>query len=61
MIRCHFLIFAVKLNTLGYRTKRNGKFQNRTVAYIIRNEFYNGKIIWNRLEHATRNVKDKSE
>lgn len=56
-----FFDIAVKLNTLGYRTKRNGKFQNRTVAYIIRNEFYNGKIIWNRLEHATRNVKDKSE
>lgn len=34
---------------------------HRTVAYIIRNEFYNGKIIWNKTDHATRKIKAKSE
>lgn len=56
-----FFDIAKKLNLLGYTTKRGGKFQNRTVAYIIRNEFYNGKIVWNKLDHATRKIKDKSE
>lgn len=56
-----FFDIATKLNALGYKTKRNGKFQNRTVAYIIRNEFYNGKIVWNKSDHATRKIKDKSE
>ena len=56
-----FFDIATKLNALGYKTKRNGKFQNRTVAYIIRNEFYNGKIVWNKSDHATRKTKDRSE
>lgn len=56
-----FFDIAKRLNTLGYKTKRGGNFQNRTVAYIIRNEFYIGKIVWNKLEHSTRKVKDKSE
>ena len=56
-----FYDIAAKLNLLGYKTKRGGKFQNRTVAYIIRNEFYNGKIIWNKTDHATRKIKAKSE
>ena len=56
-----FWEIANALNLLSYKTKRGGKFQNRTVAYIIRNEFYNGKIIWNKMDHATRRIKDKSE
>ena len=56
-----FFDIAKRLNALGYKTKRGGKFQNRTVAYIIRNEFYNGKIVWNKLERSTRKFKDKSE
>ena len=56
-----FFDIATKLNALGYKTKRNGKFQNRTVAYIIRNEFYKGKIVWNKSDHSTRKIKDKSE
>lgn len=56
-----FFDISKKLNALGYKTKRGGKFQNRTVAYIIRNEFYIGKIVWNRLNHDTRQLKDPSE
>ena len=52
---------AKRLNALGCKTKRGGKFQNRTVAYILRNEFYIGTIVWNKLDHATRQLKDKSE
>lgn len=59
--RLSFFDIAKRLNALGYKTKRGGKFQNRTVAYILRNEFYVGKIIWNKLDHATRQLKDPSE
>ena len=59
--RLSFFDIAKRLNALGYKTKRGGKFQNRTVAYIIRNEFYIGKIIWNKMDHATRKLKDPSE
>ena len=59
--RLSFFDIAKKLNALGYKTKRGGKFQNRTVAYILRNEFYIGKIIWNKLDHATRKLKNPSE
>lgn len=52
---------AKKLNALGYKTKRNGNFQNRTVQYILQNQFYIGTVIWNKMDHATRTIKDKSE
>lgn len=48
--RLSFFEIAKKLNTFGYKTKRGGKFQNRTVAYIIRNEFYIGKVVWNKIK-----------
>ncbi len=59
--RLSFFDIAKKLNALGYKTKRGGNFQNRTVAYIIRNEFYIGKIIWNKTDHTTRKLKNPSE
>lgn len=59
--RLSFFDIAKKLNAIGCKTKRGGKFQNRTVAYIIRNEFYIGKIIWNKTDHVTRKLKDPSE
>ena len=59
--RLSFFDIAKRLNALGCKTKRGGKFQNRTVAYILRNEFYIGKIIWNKMDHATRQLKDPSE
>ena len=56
-----FYDIAVKLNSLGYKTKRGGNFQNRTVAYILRNEFYDQQLVWNKTEKATRKLKDSSE
>lgn len=59
--RMSFFDIAKKLNMLGLKTKRGGKFQNRTVAYILRNQFYNIKNVWNTKDHTTRQAKDKSE
>lgn len=38
---------AVRLNSLGYRTKRGNLFEARTVRYILENPFYSGKVRWN--------------
>lgn len=35
------------LNDLGARTHRGGRFENRTVEYILRNPVYIGKLRWN--------------
>lgn len=35
------------LNGLGARTHRGGRFENRTVEYILRNPVYIGKLRWN--------------
>ena len=37
---------ARKLNTSGYRTKRGNRFDKRSVAYILANPFYIGKVKW---------------
>lgn len=38
---------ATLLNKDGYRTKRSGRFETRTIGYILENPFYIGKIRWN--------------
>lgn len=38
---------AMKLNNLGYRTKRGGQFDNRIIKYILNNPVYIGKVRWN--------------
>lgn len=38
---------ATLLNQKGYRTKRGGRFETRTIGYILENPFYIGKIRWN--------------
>lgn len=38
---------ARELNTLGVRTHRGNRFENRTVEYILRNPVYIGKLRWN--------------
>ena len=38
---------AIILNDTGYRTKRGGRFETRTIAYILENPFYIGKVRWN--------------
>ena len=35
------------LNSLGAKTHRGGRFENRTVEYILRNPAYIGKLRWN--------------
>lgn len=42
-------LFAIAkwLNELGVTTKRGGRFENRTVEYILRNPAYIGKLRWN--------------
>lgn len=45
---------SVKLNAMGFRTKRGNLFETRTIEYIIRNPFYAGKIRWNYTERGRR-------
>ncbi len=42
-----FFPIAKWLNSLGVTTHRGGKFENRTVEYILRNPVYIGKLRWN--------------
>lgn len=37
---------ADKLNQMGVRTKRGGKWENRTIAYLLNNPVYIGKVRW---------------
>ena len=41
-----YLAIAKKLNSMGYKTSKGNKFENRTVEYIIRNPVYAGKLRW---------------
>lgn len=41
---------ARSLNSRGVLTKRGNPFEKRNIAYILRNKFYVGKIIWNDIE-----------
>lgn len=45
---------AIRLNSMGYRTKRGNLFDARGVEYILRNPFYAGKIRWNYTERGRR-------
>lgn len=52
---------AKYLNSLGLTTKKGGRFERRSVEYILQNPTYKGYVRWNRVEHATKTVKDESE
>lgn len=43
------------MNDNGQRTHRGGKFENRTVEYILRNPVYIGKVRWNPNGRSRRN------
>jgi DNA invertase Pin-like site-specific DNA recombinase len=45
---------ASKINGLGYRTRRNHKWESRNIADMIQNPFYIGKIRWNYGENRAR-------
>lgn len=49
------------LNALGFKTKQGKNFERRSVEYIIQNPIYKGYIRWNRVNNATKEIKDESE
>ncbi|MGN0140648.1 MAG: recombinase family protein [Roseburia sp.] len=51
---------ALRLNSMGYRTKRGNLFDSRGVEYILRNPFNAGKIRWNYTERGRR-LKDAED
>ena len=56
--RSSFFALAKDLNDRGYRTHRGGRFENRTVEYILRNPIYIGKVRWNPAGRSRRNFDD---
>ena len=50
-----YFAIARWLNSLGVKTHRGNKFENRTIEYIIRNPVYIGKLRWNPVEKTRRN------
>lgn len=52
---------ASKLNAAGIRTKRGGRFETRTIGYIIDNPFYIGKIRWNYYDRKKNTRKEQSD
>lgn len=52
---------AIRLNELGYHSKRNGLFENRTIRYILQNPFYIGKIRWNYYDRSSLSYNDSEE
>lgn len=49
------------VNDIGYRTTRGSTFEQRTIKYILENPFYCGIVRWNRQQHESHTLKDKSE
>ena len=49
------------LNSCGYTTRRGGKYEQRTVRYIIENPFYYGAVRWNRQDSLNHSIRDSSE
>ena len=50
-----FLTIAKSLNTLGIKTHRGNKIENRTIEYWLNNPAYLGKIRWNPDGRLSRN------
>lgn len=46
-----FLDIARNLNACNIRTASGGKFESRSVSYILRNPVYCGKIYWKKTSH----------
>lgn len=49
---------ATMLNDMGIRTRRGGRWENRTVEYLLCNPVYIGKIRWNPSGITDRNFHD---
>lgn len=52
---------ASLLNQGGYKTKCGGRFETRTVGYILENPFYIGKIRWNYYDRQKNKRKNAEE
>ena len=55
-----FFAIAKWLNSMGVKTHRGNKFENRTIEYIIRNHVYIGKLRWNPKERTRRDYDNKN-
>lgn len=49
-------IIAETLNALGYKTRKKSIFSRNTVRFILQNEVYIGKIIWNKKKHIKKKL-----
>ena len=54
-----FLTIAKKLNSLGVRTHRNSKIENRTIEYWLNNSAYIGKTHWKPTGKMSRDYHNK--
>jgi len=55
-----FYAVAKWLNSMGVKTHRGNKFENRTVEYIIRNPVYIGKLRWNPVQKTHRDYNNEN-
>lgn len=53
-------LIADKINSMGYKTRKNTPFSRNTVRFILQNPTYIGKIVWNKRKHIKKkNPTDK--
>ena len=52
---------ASTLNRQGITTNRGGRWETRTVTYILENPFYIGKIRWNFYDRSQNRRKDTGD
>ena len=55
-----YFSIAKWLNSIGIKTRRGNKFENRTIEYIIRNPVYIGKMRWNPKGKTRRDYDNKN-
>lgn len=55
-----FVHIAKWANSVGIRTHRGNKFENRTVEYILRNPVYIGKLRWNPTGRSRRDFDNEN-
>lgn len=52
---------AKYLNAHGYQTSRKKPFERRSIDYILHNQTYIGKTVWNQHDHEHKALKETSE
>jgi len=56
-----FTQIARMLNESGFRSKRGGFFEARTICYILQNPFYVGKVRWNYFDRSSLSYNEENE